>query len=49
VEAYDHNLKLSPSGVAAIGKYQVGFGIIPVVPAMADLYDPSYAVEALKR
>jgi ABC-type nitrate/sulfonate/bicarbonate transport system substrate-binding protein len=47
-KAYDPNLKLSSSGIAAIGKYQVGFGIIPVVPPMADLYDPSFAAEALK-
>jgi hypothetical protein len=48
-KAYDPNLKLSPSGIAAIGKYQVGFGIIPAVPPMADLYDPSFAADALKK
>lgn len=48
-KAYDPNLKLSPSGIAAVGKYQVGFGIIPALPPMADLYDPSFAAEALKK
>ncbi len=47
-KAFDPNLKLSPTGVATIGKYQVGFGIIPALPPMKDLYDPSFAAEALK-
>jgi NitT/TauT family transport system substrate-binding protein len=47
-KAFDPNLKLSPSAVQTVGKYQVQFGIIPALPPMKDLYDPSFAAEALK-
>jgi NitT/TauT family transport system substrate-binding protein len=47
-KAFDPNLKLSPSAVQTVGKYQVSFGIIPALPPMKDLYDPSFAADALK-
>jgi NitT/TauT family transport system substrate-binding protein len=47
-KAFDPNLKLSPSAVQTVGKYQVQFGIIPALPPMKDLYDPSFAADALK-
>jgi NitT/TauT family transport system substrate-binding protein len=47
-KAFDPNLKLSMSAVQTVGKYQVGFGIIPALPPIRDLYDPSFAAEALR-
>jgi ABC-type nitrate/sulfonate/bicarbonate transport system substrate-binding protein len=47
-KAFDPSLKLSISGIQAVGKYQVGFGIIPALPPMRDLYDPSFVAEALR-
>jgi NitT/TauT family transport system substrate-binding protein len=47
-KAFDPNLRLSPTAIQTVGKYQIGFGIIPSVPAMSDLYDPSFAADAFK-
>jgi NitT/TauT family transport system substrate-binding protein len=47
-KAFDPNLKLSATAMQSIGKYQIGFGIIPSMPPMSDLYDPSYQAEAYK-
>ena len=47
-KAFDPTLKLSTSAIQTVGKYQVGFGIIPALPPMRDLYDPSFAAEALR-
>ena len=47
-KAFDPALKLSASAMQSIGKYQVSFGIIPAMPPMTDLYDPSYQAEAFK-
>ena len=47
-KAFDPALKLSPSAIQTVGGYQVGFGIIPALPSMKDLYDPSFAAEALR-
>ena len=47
-KAFDPGLKISPSALQTVGGYQVQFGIIPALPAMKDLYDPSFVTEALK-
>ena len=47
-KAYDPDLKLSAAALQYIGKYQVGFGVIPALPPIADLYDPSFTSEALR-
>ena len=47
-KAFDPNLRLSPTAIQTVGKYQIGFGIIPSMPAMSDLYDPSFAADAFK-
>ena len=47
-KAFDPNLRLSATAMQSIGKYQMGFGIIPSMPAMSDLYDPSFAADAFK-
>jgi NitT/TauT family transport system substrate-binding protein len=47
-KAFDPNLRLSPSAIQNVGRAQVGFGIIPTMPALADIYDPSFAAEARK-
>jgi NitT/TauT family transport system substrate-binding protein len=47
-KAFDPSLKLSSSAMQSVGRYQVGFGIIPALPPMSDLYDPSFVAEALK-
>jgi NitT/TauT family transport system substrate-binding protein len=47
-KAFDPALKLSTSAVQTVGGYQVQFGIIPALPPMKELYDPSFAAEALR-
>ena len=47
-KAFDPKLKLSTTAMQSIGKYQMGFGIIPSMPPMSDIYDPSFVAEALK-
>jgi NitT/TauT family transport system substrate-binding protein len=47
-KAFDPNLRLSPTAIQSVGKYQIGFGIIPSMPPMSDLYDPSFATDAFK-
>jgi len=47
-KAFDPTLKLKPAAAQAVGKYQVDLGIIPALPPMNSLYDPSYAAEAVK-
>jgi NitT/TauT family transport system substrate-binding protein len=47
-KAFDANLRLSTTAMQSIGKYQIGFGIIPSMPPMTDLYDPSFGTDALK-
>jgi len=47
-KAFDPSLKLSMTGIQTVGKYQVQFGVIPAMPPISDLYDPSFAAEATK-
>ncbi|HEY5348973.1 MAG TPA: ABC transporter substrate-binding protein [Candidatus Lustribacter sp.] len=47
-KAFDPTLKLSTSAIQNIGKYMVNFGIIPALPPMQKLYDPTFSQEALK-
>ena len=47
-KAFNPTLKLSIPAVEAVGKYQVQFGVIPAMPSMSDLYDPSFVNDALK-
>ncbi len=47
-KAFNPNLKLSIPSIQTVGKYQVQFGVVPAMPPMNDLYDPSYAAEATK-
>lgn len=47
-KAFNPNLKMSQTGLDSVGKYQVQFGIIPAMPPLSALYDPSYTAEALK-
>jgi NitT/TauT family transport system substrate-binding protein len=47
-KAFNPNLKLSETAINSVGKYQVQFGIIPAMVPLSQLYDPSYAAEALK-
>ena len=47
-KAFDPNLKLSTTAMQSIGKYQIDFKVIPSMPAMSEIYDPSFAADALK-
>ena len=47
-KAFDRNLKLSQKAVENVASYQVKFGAIKTMPAFSDLYDPSFAAEAVK-
>lgn len=47
-KAFNPSLKLSTDAVNSVGKYQVQFGVIPAMPPMNALYDPSFAAAALK-
>lgn len=47
-KAFDPNLKLSMSAIQTVAKYQVDFGVISALPPIKDLYDPSFAAEALR-
>jgi NitT/TauT family transport system substrate-binding protein len=47
-KAFNPNLKLSMTGIQAVGKYQVQFGVVPAMPPMNELYDPSFVADALK-
>ncbi len=47
-KAFNPSLKLSVAAIQNVGKYQVQFGVVPAMPSMSDLYDPSYAAEATK-
>jgi hypothetical protein len=47
-KAFNPNMKLSIPSIQTVGKYQVQFGVVPAMPAISDLYDPSYAAEATK-
>lgn len=47
-KAFDPTLRLTAAAAQAVGKYQVDLGIIPALPPMKSLYDPSYAAEAVK-
>jgi ABC-type nitrate/sulfonate/bicarbonate transport system substrate-binding protein len=47
-KAFDPSMKLSTTAMQSIGKYQIGFGVIPSMPAMSDIYDPSFSADALK-
>ena len=48
LKAFDPNLKISTSALDAVAKSQVDFGAIKDLPKIADIYDPSYATEAVK-
>jgi NitT/TauT family transport system substrate-binding protein len=47
-KAFDANLRLSPAAIQNVARYQVDFKIIPALPPMSDLYDSSFAAEAIK-
>lgn len=47
-KAFNPNLKLSTTGIDSVGKYQVQFGVIPAMVPLNQLYDASYAADALK-
>jgi NitT/TauT family transport system substrate-binding protein len=47
-KAFDPSLKISPSALQTVGGYQVQFGVIPKLPPMNELYDPSFVTEVLK-
>ncbi|HEV8021089.1 MAG TPA: ABC transporter substrate-binding protein [Candidatus Lustribacter sp.] len=47
-KAFNPTLKLSIPAVQSVGKYQVQFGVIPAMPPMSDLYDPSFVADAFK-
>jgi ABC-type nitrate/sulfonate/bicarbonate transport system substrate-binding protein len=47
-KAFNPNLKLSMTAIQNVGKYQVQFGVVPAMPAMNELYDPSFVTEAFK-
>jgi NitT/TauT family transport system substrate-binding protein len=47
-KAFNPTLKLSIPAIQNVGKYQVQFGVVPAMPAMNDLYDPSFVTDAFK-
>jgi NitT/TauT family transport system substrate-binding protein len=47
-KAFDTTFTLSTAALQNIGKYQVDFGVIPALPPIADLYDPSFTADALR-
>jgi NitT/TauT family transport system substrate-binding protein len=47
-KAFNPNLRLSMTAIESVGKYQIGFGVIPAMPPMNTLYDPSFVAEAFK-
>jgi ABC-type nitrate/sulfonate/bicarbonate transport system substrate-binding protein len=47
-KAFDTTLNLTTAALQNIGKYQVDFGVFPAMPPIADLYDPSFTVDALR-
>lgn len=48
LKAFDPNLKVSTAALDAVAKSQMDFGAISAMPKIADVYDPSYAAEAVK-
>jgi ABC-type nitrate/sulfonate/bicarbonate transport system substrate-binding protein len=48
LKAFDPNLRISPAALDAVAKSQLDFGAISALPKIADVYDPSYAAEAVK-
>lgn len=46
--AFDPNLKLSQKAVESVAAYQVKFGAIKSIPPWSQLYDGSFAAEAIK-
>jgi ABC-type nitrate/sulfonate/bicarbonate transport system substrate-binding protein len=48
LKAFDPSLKVSPAALNAVAKSQLDFGAISQLPKLADVYDPSYAAEAVK-
>jgi ABC-type nitrate/sulfonate/bicarbonate transport system substrate-binding protein len=48
LKAFDPNLKVSSTALDAVAKSQLDFGAISAMPKLADVYDPSYAAEAVK-
>ena len=47
-KAFNPALKISPTAIQTVGKYQVQFGVIPSMPSMNELYDGSFIADALK-
>lgn len=47
-KAYSTTMKLSPTAIQTVGKYQVQFGVVPAMPPMSALYDPSFVADAFK-
>ena len=47
-KAFNTSLKLSIPAIQNVGRYQVQFGVVPAMPAISDLYDPSFVTDAFK-
>ena len=47
-KAFNASLKPSPTGLQTVGKYQVQFGVIPAMPPISEIYDPSFVADAFK-
>jgi NitT/TauT family transport system substrate-binding protein len=47
-KAFNPALKLSMPAIESVGKYQVSFGVIPAMPPINTLYDPSFVADAFK-
>ena len=48
LKAFDVGLKVSPAALDAVAKSQLDFGAISSMPKIADVYDGSYAADAVK-
>jgi NitT/TauT family transport system substrate-binding protein len=48
LKAFDPNLKIATDALDAVAKSQLDFGAISALPKLSDVYDPSYAAEAVK-
>ena len=48
VETVKGYAKHEETAIDSVGKYQVQFGVIPAMVPLNQLYDPSFAAEALK-
>jgi len=48
LKAFDPALKIGSAALDAVAKSQLDFGAISAIPKISDVYDPSYAAEAVK-